>query len=103
MKASRIEFQQNLWKDLWDTWTILFMALRKLGFTMYQLAAVQKNPTIFYGNLSHHISMKPLNSLWDIWKYPFMASYTGIAQRLVEVSHINFNNIYKIVYSIHKS
>lgn len=46
------KFQQNLWKDLWDTWSTLFMALSKLGFTMYQQAVLQKNLTIFYGSLS---------------------------------------------------
>jgi hypothetical protein len=50
--------EQNLWKDLWDTWSILLMVLSKLGFTMHQQAVLQKIPTIFYRSLSYHISMK---------------------------------------------
>lgn len=39
------------------------MALSKVGFTMYQQAVLQKNPIIFYGSLSYHISKKPVKHL----------------------------------------
>jgi hypothetical protein len=35
IKFPHFEFDQNMWKSLFDKWKILFMALRKRGFTAW--------------------------------------------------------------------
>jgi hypothetical protein len=34
VEVSQIDFQQNLWKELWNAWKRSFIALYKLEFTM---------------------------------------------------------------------
>lgn len=34
IEVSHTEIQQNVWNDLWNTWTLQFMALSKLGSIM---------------------------------------------------------------------
>jgi hypothetical protein len=56
VEVFHIEFQQYLWKDLWDTWGFSYMALRKLVFVWINMTENMNCRTTFGESVPCRIS-----------------------------------------------